>query len=160
MQSLRRLAVSDSRSLAYQDSDIFSTTERVQIWAVVDEQVDERNEELTEAGQEPAAISDGLRSFDTHQGVIRGIRYINSHFFGLHVTRDNVDALLKSENTQRESRELACFSPRLPARELAGQGGNAGCPRVQLDGEEPQGGSVAPGSKFLGRCGCRCISDA
>jgi len=116
MQSLRRLTVSDSRSLpTYQDSDIFSATERVQIWAVVDDQVDdERNEELADAGGQQqqelaaAAISDGLRSFDTRQGVIRDIRYINSRFFGLHVTRDNVDALLRSENTQRESRELAC----------------------------------------------------
>lgn len=108
IRSLRRLAVTDSRSLAYQDSDIFSTAERIKIWAVVDEQSYEQSEELlTEAEQEPD-ISDALRSFDTRHGVIRDIRYIHSRFFGLRVTGDNLDAFLRSENTPQQCRQLAC----------------------------------------------------
>ncbi|KAK0620777.1 hypothetical protein B0T14DRAFT_522131 [Immersiella caudata] len=106
IRSLRRLAISDSRSLAYHDSDIFSTAERVRIWDVVDENADERNEELAETEQEPV-ISDALRAFDTRQGVIRDIRYIHSRFFGIHVTKDNLDALLNSTDSQKESRDLA-----------------------------------------------------
>ncbi|GAB1311352.1 Heterokaryon incompatibility domain-containing protein [Madurella fahalii] len=103
IRSLRKLTISDSRSLAYQDSDLFSTTNRVRIWIAANENGDE----LGGPEREGAVIRDALRSFDTRHGVIRDIRYIQSRFLGLYVTRENLEAFLHSASTEQESRALA-----------------------------------------------------
>jgi hypothetical protein len=105
IRSLRALAVSDSGSLAYHDSDIFSTAakERVRFWSVPNEDHATRGE----AEHESAAIRDALRSFDTKSGVIRDIRYIQTRFLGLYVTQGNLDAFLRSASTEQESKALA-----------------------------------------------------
>jgi hypothetical protein len=107
IRSLRRLAASDSRSLAYQDSDVFSTVTgvtRVERWVAAEQHGAESNwpEE-----QEAAGINDAFRSFDTKNAVLRDIRYIQSRFVGLHVTEDNLGAFLKSTTTEQGSKKLA-----------------------------------------------------
>jgi hypothetical protein len=107
IRSLRRLAASDSRSLAYQDSDVFSTVTgvtRVERWVAAEQHGAESNwpEE-----QEAAGINDAFRSFDTKNAVLRDIRYIQSRFVGLHVAEDNLGAFLKSTTTEQGSKKLA-----------------------------------------------------
>ncbi|KAK3297244.1 uncharacterized protein B0H64DRAFT_431222 [Chaetomium fimeti] len=108
IQSLRKLAISDSKSLAYQDSDIMSTyyaRDRVGLWAEVNPEADNTNTGAW-VGQE-SGIKDALRSFDTKSGVIRDIRYIKSRFFGLYVTRENLTAFLGSRDSDLGSKNLA-----------------------------------------------------
>lgn len=106
IRSLRKLAVSDARSLAYKDSDIFSTTSRVRTWAV------ERGREAESGSGTGLELEigpkDALRSFDTKNGVTRDIRHIRSRFLALYLTGDNLDLFLNSADTQQESKALAC----------------------------------------------------
>ena len=96
------MAISDTRSTEYQDSDVFSTTDRVRLWAVADEE----NRGLGSSEGE-ISVKDGFRSFDTRQGVIRDIRYIQSKFLGIFITSENLETVLNSTNTQNESQALA-----------------------------------------------------
>ncbi len=104
IRSLRKLAISDSRSLAYQDSDILSTVTQVEKWVITDQH---RMESTWSEEQETAGVKDALRSFDTRQGVIRDIRYIQSRFVGLHINQDNLGAFLKSTSSEKKSKQLA-----------------------------------------------------
>jgi hypothetical protein len=96
IRSLMALSASDLGSLAYKDSDIFSFESRVNKWAA--------------GGQSGKAIAipkDALRSFDTRQGVIRDIRYVQTRFLGLSVTQSNLGAFLNATGSELASRELA-----------------------------------------------------
>ncbi|KAL2127828.1 hypothetical protein VTI74DRAFT_10108 [Chaetomium olivicolor] len=100
--SLRKLAVNDSRSLAY-DSDILSLAERApQFWTIgTDDEVGPAG-----AGNESEPY-DILRAFDSPSGVIRDARYIRSRFISLYVTEDNFGTLMNSTASQEESVQLA-----------------------------------------------------
>ncbi|KAL2192920.1 hypothetical protein P885DRAFT_5162, partial [Corynascus similis CBS 632.67] len=106
IRSLNRLAVSGSKTVSYQDSDIFSTCprDRVRLWL---EATNEGDGTRGLGAQESTVIQDGLRCFDTRSGVIRDIRYIQSKFLGLYLTRNNLDAFFNSANTELESKRLA-----------------------------------------------------
>ncbi|KAL2139937.1 hypothetical protein VTI28DRAFT_4482 [Corynascus sepedonium] len=107
IRSLNKLAVSGSKTVLYQDSDIFSTCprDRVQLWL---EATNEDDDTRGLDARESIAIQDGLRCFDTRSGVIRDIRYIQSKFLGLYLTRDNLHTFFNSANTELESKKLAC----------------------------------------------------
>ena len=106
IRGLKKLAVSDSisRSPTYQDSDILSSVTQVEKWVVADQH---RMEPTWSEEQETTGVKDALRSFDTRQGVIRDIRYIQSRCFGLHITQDNLGAFLGSTSSEQTSKQLA-----------------------------------------------------
>ncbi|KAH8889236.1 hypothetical protein GQ53DRAFT_842939 [Thozetella sp. PMI_491] len=101
IQSLRKLVVSDTRSLAY-DSDIYSMADRLQFWSSV-----EGFHDQVSSAEPETSVQDALRLFDTRKGAIRDIRYIQSRLVGVHLTQDNVEYFFNSTDTQKESRTLA-----------------------------------------------------
>lgn len=76
---------------------------RVEKWVIADRH---RIEPTWPEEQNTGGVKDALRSFDTRQGVIRDIRYIQSRFVGLHITQDNLGAFLKSTSSEQKSKEL------------------------------------------------------
>jgi hypothetical protein len=101
IQSLRNLAVNDSKSLTY-DSDIFSIVDRVNVWS----DASLENGELGLRIPEDMTI-DAFRAFDNRYGAVRDARYIRSRFIALYVTEDNFPLLLESTKSQEASTSLA-----------------------------------------------------
>jgi hypothetical protein len=102
IESLRKLAFNDSKSLAY-DSDILSLAENApRFWTIGAD--DGAGSAEAETQSEP---HDALRAFDSRYGVVRDARYIRSRFISLYVTEDNFRVLMDSTASQEESAKLS-----------------------------------------------------
>ncbi|KAH8679385.1 hypothetical protein BGZ61DRAFT_457118 [Ilyonectria robusta] len=100
-RSLKKLALHDSKSLAY-DSDIFSLAEDVQDWVVADDEGDE-----VDLVEPQSAAGDLLRAFDSQHGVFRDARFIRTRFIGLYVTEENFRHLIYSAPSNDAAKKLA-----------------------------------------------------
>ncbi len=94
IRALMKVANLDSNTLAYRDSDKFSTLTPLEGW-VHDQQT---QIELALAEEEdPASAKDEFRSFEVGCNVFRDIRCIRSRFVGLHITQDNFGDFLSMD---------------------------------------------------------------
>lgn len=100
-RSLKKLALHDSKSLAY-DSDIFSLADDVQDWVVADDEGDE-----IDLVEPQSATGDLLRAFDSQHGVFRDARFIRTRFIGLYVTEENFRQLIYSAPSNDAAKKLA-----------------------------------------------------
>ena len=100
IQSLRKLAANDSRSLAG-DTDIISRMGLTNEWTTGN-----LEDDISSYPEASAGSTDPLRAFDSTCGVIRDVRFIRSRHIGLYITRDNFKVFMDSVPEQ-ESRNLA-----------------------------------------------------
>ena len=101
---LRILADLDTASLAG-DSDVFSTYNPVDSW--IDRLESEAGPDSALQQISSSSVPEILKDLDCSMGVIRDARFFQARFYGLHITRDNLEEFLQTESTSSKLQKLA-----------------------------------------------------